>query len=161
MTAPPNSGANYFAGPRIDCILLWMLNRSISPHSRTAEIISIVRIVTGILMTYHGWQTFDAEAIKGYGDWLKEVNIPMPYIMAYAGKVAELLGGLLLVFGLFTRIASLLLIVVMIVITFVMNNGKIFTQDQHPFLLLLLFSVFLFYGPGKISTDFLLSRQKR
>jgi len=58
--------------------------------------------------------------------------------------------------GLFTRISALVLIIDMLVITIVLGNGKIFTEDQQPFLLLLLFAYLFFAGPGKISLDHLL-----
>jgi putative oxidoreductase len=76
--------------------------------------------------------------------------------MAYVGKITELVGGLLLAIGLFTRPAVIALVINMAVITFIMGNGKILSDDQHPFLLLLLFAVFFFTGAGMYSLDYLL-----
>jgi putative oxidoreductase len=112
-----------------------------------------VRIITGILMVYHGLEIFDADKIKGYSQWLTDLKFPAPLLMAYLGKGAEFVGGLLLVAGLFTRLAALTLAITMLVVCFVMGQGRIFTDDQHPFLFVLLAAVFFFTGAGKWSLD--------
>jgi putative oxidoreductase len=112
-----------------------------------------VRVITGVLMMYHGIEVFDAEKIRGYGQWLTDLSFPAPLLMAYLGKGAEFVGGLLLAAGLFTRLAALVLAVTMLIICFGMGQGRIFTDDQHPFLFVLLTAVFFFTGAGKWSID--------
>jgi len=85
--------------------------------------------------------------------WLTDIHFPLPVFMAYLGKGAELIGGILIVLGLFTRIAAIVLIINMAIITFVLGSGKIFEDDQHPFLLLVLFVYLFFVGAGKLSLD--------
>jgi putative oxidoreductase len=80
--------------------------------------------------------------------------------MVYAGKAAELGGGILLFLGLFTRIASLILIVTMAYIAFILGNGKVWYEDQHPFLLVLLSLVFLLLGGGRWSADSYIQMRK-
>jgi putative oxidoreductase len=89
-------------------------------------------------------------------DWLTDVNFPLPQVMAYVGKWAELVGGILLAFGFLTRFDCFILIINMAVITFVMGEGKVFGNEQHSFLFLLLFVVFLIQGGGKWSVDYVL-----
>lgn len=104
-------------------------------------------------MLYHGLELFDAEKIRGYGQWLSDLNFPAPVLMANLGKGAELAGGILLVLGFFTRPAALLIAVTMLTVCFFMGNGRIFTDDQHPFLFVLLAALFFFTGPGQWSLD--------
>ncbi len=66
------------------------------------------------------------------------------------GKGTELVGGVLLFIGLFTRLACIVLILTMLYITFVVDHGKIWYEDQHPFLFVLLGFVFIFTGPGNM-----------
>jgi uncharacterized membrane protein YphA (DoxX/SURF4 family) len=73
--------------------------------------------------------------------------------MVYIGKATELIGGILLFLGLFTRVACLILIIVMSYITFFVGHGKIWYEDQHPFLLVLFALTFIFTGPGNFSLD--------
>lgn len=115
--------------------------------------LALVRMVTGALMLYHGLELFDAEKIRNYGQWLSDLTFPSPVLMAYLGKGAELAGGILLLLGLFTRSAALLIAVTMLVVCFFMGKGRIFTDDQHPFLFVLLAALFFFTGPGKWSLD--------
>jgi putative oxidoreductase len=42
-----------------------------------------------------------------------------------------------------------------------MGHGKIFSDDQHPFLFVLLSLVFFFSGPGKWSMDELLFKMDK
>lgn len=114
---------------------------------------AVIRVITGVLMVYHGWEVLEADKMKGYGDWLKDLKFPAPYVMAYLGKGAEFVGGLLLTVGLFTRLAALALAVTMLLVCFGMGHGRIFTDDQHPFLFVLLSFLFFFTGAGKWSLD--------
>ncbi len=124
--------------------------------------IAIVRIITGILLLWHGWETFDAEKMKMYTGWFVERKYANPEIWAYAGKVAELLAGIGFVLGLFTRLASIATIAAFAGVIFILGDkGKIFQGDQHPFLFILLAVVFLFTGPGAMSTDSLIFRKRK
>jgi uncharacterized membrane protein YphA (DoxX/SURF4 family) len=68
-------------------------------------------------------------------------------------KAAELVGGILILVGLFTRIAALMLAGTLAYIAFFIGHGKIWYEDQYPFLFVLLFLVIFFTGPGKYSLD--------
>lgn len=123
--------------------------------------IALVRIITGILLVWHGWETFDAEKMEMYTGWFVERKYSNPDVYAYTGKIAELLAGIGFVLGLFTRLASLTTIAAFIGVIFILGDrGKIFQGDQHPFLFILLALAFLFTGPGSLSVDQLLFRKK-
>ena len=62
--------------------------------------------------------------------------------------------------GLFTRLAIIPLAITMAIISFGIGKGRIFMEDQHPFLFILLAFVFFFTGPGKWSLDYLLFERK-
>lgn len=124
--------------------------------------IALVRIIAGILLVWHGWETFDAEKMKMYTGWFTERKYSNPEIWAYAGKVAELLAGIGFVLGLFTRLASLAAIGAFAGIIFILGDkGKIFEGDQHPFLFILLALIFLFTGPGALSLDSLIFKKEK
>ena len=115
--------------------------------------LAIIRMITGAFLIYHSTQALETADMEGFAKWLDDRHFPFPAFMAYAGKGAELLGGVCLVLGLFTRLATILLICTFSFITFVMGGGKIFTDAQHPFMFVLMALVFLFSGPGKWSLD--------
>lgn len=120
----------------------------------------VVRLILGIFMVYHGWEIFDRKLMDGYvtGDMLK--NGPDPAFMAYLGKGAELVGGILLVFGWLTRLGALIVIFTMGYISFFVGNGIIWYNDQHPFMFVVLGLLFLFTGPGRYSIDAVLESKK-
>lgn len=110
-------------------------------------------------MIYHGLELFSAEKMNGYLQWDLFKNSESAKIMVYAGKAAELTGGILMFFGLFTRIAAIILIVTMAYISFFVGHGKVWYDDQHPFLFVLLALVFLFMGGGRASLDHILFKK--
>jgi putative oxidoreductase len=118
--------------------------------------IGFLRIVTGLLVTYHGLEVFDEKIMQGYLPWDAFKGFASPALLVYAGKIAELVGGILLTFGLLTRVACVIIAGTMAYISFFVGHGKIWYEDQHPFLLVLLAFVFFFTGPGAWSMDILL-----
>ena len=124
--------------------------------------IVMVRIITGILLVWDGWETFDAEKMNFYTRWFVERKYSHPAIWAYAGKIAELLAGIGFVLGLFTRLASVAAIAAFTGVIFILGDkGKILEGDQHPFLFILLAIIFLVTGPGAVSLDGIFFKKKR
>ena len=115
--------------------------------------LALLRIFTGLLMTYHGWEVFDAGKMAEYAKWDVIKTLPAPSYIAYLGKGLELVSGVLLVLGLFTRIAALFMAISMLFICFKIGTGKFYYDDQHPFLFAMLALVFFCTGPVKWSLD--------
>jgi len=128
-----------------------MTNILLSSHPVSpAKGLAILRIITGLLMAYHGLEVFDPQLMAGYMKWDMIKALPAPAALVYLGKGAELVSGLLLAFGVFTRIATLVMAADMLFICFYIGHGKFYYEDQHPFLFALLALVFFFAGPGKL-----------
>lgn len=121
-----------------------------------------IRVILGFFMLYHGWEIFNQVKMNEYIQWDLFKKSPMGKWLVYAGKGAELIGGLLLMLGMFTRLAALIVMGTMSYICFVIGHGKIWYEDQHPFLFILLAAVFFFTGAGRYSIDqFILNNNKR
>lgn len=110
---------------------------------RQQSALALLRIITGALMLFHGSEIFDEETMKGYFVWDSFKGFSAPHIIVYAGKAAEFITGLLLIIGLFTRWAALVMAVSMFYICFFVANGKFWYEDQHPFIFGLLALVFV------------------
>ena len=137
------------------------MNKLFSPAPiMQAQGLAIVRIITGLFMFYHGWEVFDSATMQGYAGWDQFKGMSSPALMVYLGKGAELVAGLLLTAGCLTRLAALVLILTMLYISFFIGHGKIWYDDQHPFMFVLLGLVFIFCGPGSWSIDGLLHKNK-
>lgn len=98
--------------------------------------------------------------MKGYVTWDSFKGFSSPALVVSIGKIAELVAGIFLMIGLFTWLASLVLIFTMTYISFFVGHGKIWYEDQHPFLFVLLGMVFFFTGSGKYSIDKLINFKK-
>ena len=61
--------------------------------------LAIVRCTMGILLIYHGIEIFDAGIINKYLGWDVFKN-DSGVLLVYAGKAAELVAGVLFLFGL-------------------------------------------------------------
>lgn len=115
--------------------------------------LAIIRIITGLLMVYHGLEIFDSTQMQEYASWDTVKSMPFPAFWVYLGKGAELVGGVLLTIGFMTRPAAILIALTMLFICFKIGNGKFWYDAQHPFLFVLLAMVYFFMGPGKWSVD--------
>lgn len=120
--------------------------------------IALLRIVVGFFIAYHGFEVFDAVKMKGYIEW---EAFKGSTLMPYLGKGAEFVAGVLLMLGLFTRLAALITIGTFAYIVFFIGKGKFWMEDQHPFLFVLLGVFFLFTGPGTFSLDSRFFKTKR
>ncbi|HVX27672.1 MAG TPA: DoxX family protein [Parafilimonas sp.] len=71
---------------------------------------------------------------------------------------AEVLCSLFVVIGLFTRFATIPLIITMLVATFGANAGRPLVEDEASLSYLAAFVVLLFCGPGRISVDGMINK---
>jgi putative oxidoreductase len=131
---------------------------SSSPLWQTAGL-TLIRLIVGFFMIYHGVEVFSQEKMSGYMQWDMFKGSSFAKTMVYIGKGSEFVGGLLLFLGLFTRVAALLLSCTMLYISLFVGEGRIWYEDQHPFLFVLLALVFFFTGGGKWSADYLLLKK--
>ncbi len=115
--------------------------------------LAIIRIITGLLMAYHGLEILESTKMQDYASWDSVKSLPFPAFWVYLGKGSELVGGILLAIGFMTRPAAILIAGTMLFITFKIGGGKFWYEAQHPFLFVLLALVFFFTGPGKWSVD--------
>jgi len=135
------------------------MNHHFHPWQTTG--LAVLRIITGLLMAYHGLEVFDANKIAEYSKWEMISPMPAPTLMVYLGKGLEFVTGVCFVLGLFTRIAAVLMAINMLFICFAIGNGKFYYEDQHPFIFAMLAMVFFLIGPIKWSLDQRIFKTKR
>ena len=74
----------------------------------------VVRVLAGIIMFAHGWQKLQGGP-SGFGQALAGLGVPLPQLMAYVVTFVELIGGVLLIVGLLSRLTALLLTIDLVV----------------------------------------------
>jgi putative oxidoreductase len=77
---------------------------------RTEIALTLLRVVAGVVFFMHGYQKFFLMGIPGVTGFFTSVGAPMPGISAYVIATFELVGGIALILGLFTRIVAIPLI---------------------------------------------------
>ena len=112
-----------------------------------------LRLVTGGSMLYqHGWgklmRLFTQRPIE-FGDPL---GIGAPASLGLAA-FAEAICSILLILGLFTRLATVPLIITMLVIVFLVHWNDTFNKIELPLLYLDIYALLAAIGPGKYSLD--------
>jgi putative oxidoreductase len=91
----------------------------------------------------------------------KELHFPMPVLMAFLAKGAELIGGVLIFLGLLTRAGASLIAFTMLVATLMANLGENFNIDGGFTISYLLFAIILIIeGGGQYSIDNFFLRKK-
>jgi putative oxidoreductase len=99
----------------------------------------------------------DITAVAG---WFESIGIPFPTINAYMAASTEILGVVLLTLGLFTRLISIPLIVIMIVAITTVHLSNGFSAGNNgfeiPLYYMLFLALFASFGAGKLSLDYLL-----
>ena len=124
--------------------------------------IEILRIILGIILCYKGY--FFVENISEFYQMIEEDLQLNSFIVAHYVVAAHLVGGLMLILGLITRLATAIQIPVLIGAVFYANARTIFlagdTELEYSFLVLVLLIVFFIYGGGKWSLDHRIIRRK-
>lgn len=118
--------------------------------------LTVLRIVLGIIFIYHGYQKlFVVGGLPGTVMFFSKIGIPLPNISAVVVAFAEFAGGILLLIGLSTRLASALLAFEMFVALFKvhLNNGFLVSKGGYEFVLLILaaLAVIMLSGAGRFS----------
>lgn len=130
------------------------MEQSSQHHINWAQLIT--RVVIGLVFAAHGAQKLFDFGIPAITEGFASSGIPLPTFTAPLVTFVELLGGLALAAGAFTRIASILLAIDMLgAILFVHISSGFFLPTGYEFaLILLLISVgFALSGAGAYSVD--------
>jgi len=98
--------------------------------------------------------------IGSIADWFDSMGIPFPTLNAYMAASTEILGVILLTLGLFTRVISIPLMIVMIVAISTVHLSNGFAAGDNgfeiPLYYMLFLALFASLGAGKLSLDYLL-----
>lgn len=120
-----------------------------------------LRVVVGLLFAGHGAQklfgSFGGHGLAGTAGFFHQLGMRPGRLHATAAGVAELVGGLLLAFGLITPLAAAMIIAVMVVavLTVHVAKGPWVTDGGYEYNLVLIAVAFALAGagPGELSLD--------
>ncbi len=103
--------------------------------------------------------------MSGTIDWFASIGIPFPTLNAYMAATTEITGVVLLTLGLFTRLISIPMIVVMIVAIVTVHLPHGFSAGDNgfeiPLYYILFLLIFISHGAGKVSLDYLIFKEEQ
>ena len=144
-----------------------MLNKMIAKNYDLA--LFILRITIGIVFFTHGSQKvlgfFGGQGMVGTEEMFAKLGIPFPNLTAWVVGLSELVGGIALFIGFFTREFALLICAVMIgaIMTVTGKNGFFIMQQGYEYNVTILAACLclFFAGGGGGSFDSLLFPKRR
>jgi putative oxidoreductase len=112
----------------------------------------LLRLVFGLTLCLH----YGVSKLTSFSEY--ENNFFDPFHIGHRFSLvlaitAEVFGSMLLILGLFTRIAAFVLVFEMCIIIFMYKHSQPFNFHENAVLFLIGFSVILLVGPGRISVD--------
>jgi len=140
----------------------------LSLPARLSEVgLLIVRVIVGIIIAAHGWQKLTVLGPANFGQALLAQNgVPFPIFMGYVVTFTEVIGGILLIVGLLSRLVALSLTINLVIATLLVNVhvGLLSSTDgvgaELPLALIGGFLAILLAGPGRLSLDYLLGIER-
>jgi putative oxidoreductase len=138
----------------------YMRRLALSPLNRLAELAPfILRVVLGTIMAAHGLQKLQVGPAN-FGTALGQMGVPLPTLMGYVVTFVELVGGVLLIVGLLSRLAALLLTIDLVVAISLVKVHVGFLSPlqggasaEFDLALIAGFLAILLAGPGRLSVD--------
>lgn len=123
-----------------------------SKHGRKSIALLILRIAIGVIFIVHGYGKLfgGAPGMPAFTGMVAGLGFPMPAFFAYAAALSEFLGGIALLLGIGTRIASVLIMIVMVVAFMGVKQFSLPKGDPDVALFAIALAIY-FMGPGKYS----------
>lgn len=135
------------------------------PSAVRDVVLLLARVLLGVILIAHGLQKFVSNGIAGTTEMFTAVGVPMPQVSAVLAATIETVGGGLLVLGLLTPLAGVLVAAVMAGAFWFVHMGQgLFASDggwELVAVIALAALTFAVTGPGRVSLDALLLRSRR
>jgi putative oxidoreductase len=127
-----------------------------------------LRLMLGIVFFAHGAQKlfgmFGGYGLEGTGKFFASIGLNPGYAMAALAGGGEFIGGILLILGLFSRLAALNTLVISLVGLFTVHlaNGFFMSANGFEYILTLAMAsvAIIIEGSGKLSLDKVLSTEE-
>lgn len=117
-----------------------------------------LRLAVGVIFILHGYdKIWGAIGMPAFTGMVAKIGFPAPALFAWIAALAEFVGGIALVVGIGTTIASVLLGIVMLVAIFGLKGFHLPMIDADLSLLAISVAIFLL-GPGRFSAAAMLCK---
>lgn len=136
----------------------------IVPAVEKLQSLSLLLVRLILAYGFYGPAKMKWSDINSVAEWFGSMGYPLPTLQAYMAASTEAAGVILLTLGLFTRLISIPLMVVMVVAIVTVHLPHGFESGNNGFEIPLYYFIMLFvlvtHGGGKLSLDWLLFKRK-
>jgi putative oxidoreductase len=123
-------------------------------------VLLIVRVFIGFAMLSHGFPKLQMLLAGGKIEFFDFLGLG-PTISLILTVFAEFVCSILIILGLFTRVALGFLIFTMIIAGFVVHGADSFEKREMSMIYLSVYLLLIVFGAGKISVDYMIEKRKR
>lgn len=136
---------------------------SLVGHLEKSAAVTLLLLRLVLAYGFYGPAKMKWKDINSVIDWFGSIGIPAPVFNAYLAAGTEMLGVVLLVLGLGTRLIAIPLVITMLVAIKTVHWANGFEAADNGFEIPLYYTIMLLtllvYGPGKWSVDYLIRRR--
>ncbi|HEY1135765.1 MAG TPA: DoxX family protein [Nocardioides sp.] len=136
-----------------------MFRPLVTPASPLVQDVALLlaRVVTGVVLIAHGWQKVSTNGLDATGQGFDAMGVPAPDAAAPFTAGVELVGGVLLVLGLLTPVAGVLVAAVLAGAFWFAHRGTTILAGEGGWELVAVIGflglVLAAVGPGRFSLD--------
>lgn len=115
----------------------------------------VLRIAVGLAFAMHGWQKLHDMGLEGVTGFLTMLGFPIPMVFAVLLIAGELVGGIMLILGLWTHWAAKVTAFIALVALLTVHATKGFFLPGYEYILVLFAGAvsLMITGAGKYSLD--------
>lgn len=112
----------------------------------------LMRLALGTSMIFHGYsKVIPHGGLAHHAHFV--TSLGLPYWLGYVSAFTEFAGGILLILGLLTRLASFMVAINMFVAIVTVNRHHGYSGSEFSLALLVIAIMLTFYGPGTFALD--------
>ena len=112
----------------------------------------LMRLALGASMIFHGYsKVIPHGGLSHHAHFV--ASLGLPYWLGYVSAFTEFAGGILLILGLLTRVASFMVAIDMLVAIIMVNRHHGYAGSEYSLALLVIAIMLTFYGPGTFALD--------
>jgi len=119
-----------------------------------------LRVLAGLGIAYHGYGKVFGGHVDRLAEGVSQMGLPMPLVFAWVAALSEFLGGILLIFGLGTRIAAFFIFSTMSVAAFIVHRADPLDVKELALAYWVVSGALMFTGAGSWSLDSLFMKKK-
>jgi len=112
-----------------------------------------LRVLMGLGIMTHGYGKVFEGRVENLAEGVAKMGLPMPELMAWAAALSEFFGGLLVVLGLATRPAALMIFCTMTVAAFIAHGADPLSKKELALAYWAISGALVLTGAGKFSFD--------